>query len=70
MEKEIYSLCSRLAKEGVGIIYISPDLPEIVTLSDRVLIMYNKKIVAEQSKKEISQESILNYATGGVSHGK
>lgn len=69
-KKEIYSLCSRLAEEGVGIIYISPDIPEIVALCDRILIMYNKKIVAEQSKKEISQESILNYATGGVSHGK
>jgi len=69
-KEEIYSLCYQLAKEGVGIIFISPDIPEILTLSDRILIMYNKKVVAEQSKKETSQESILNYATGVVGYGK
>jgi len=68
-KQEVYNLCNRLAKEGVGIIYISPEIQEIVSICDRILIMYNKKIVAEQSRKEINQESILNFATGGTSHG-
>lgn len=65
-KKEIYHLCYQLARQGLGIIYISPEIPEIIAISDRILVMYDKKIVAELSGDQVTRENILKYATGGV----
>lgn len=62
---EIYRLISQLAERGKGIIYISPEIPEILEICDRILVMYNQQIVAEMYPDEASQEKILEYATGG-----
>lgn len=62
---EIYQLMEQLARQGAGIIMISSELPEVLNMSDRILVMYNGQIVKEFTREEASQEAILSYAIGG-----
>jgi ABC-type sugar transport system ATPase subunit len=62
---EIYSIMNRLVKEGVSIIMISSDLPEVINMSDRIVVMYKGKIQTILNKDDFSQETIMHYATGG-----
>lgn len=61
---EIYQLMNRLTEEGVAIIMISSELPEILGMSDRILVMHQGKINGELSAEEATQEKILHYALG------
>lgn len=60
---EIYSIMNDLAKEGVAIIMISSELPEVINMSDRVVVMSNGRITACLDRTELSQERIMYYAT-------
>ena len=62
---EIHALMNRLAGEGVGIIMISSELPEILGISDRVLVMRQGQIVGEFSRAEATQDAIMLCAAGG-----
>ena len=62
---EIYSIMCQLANEGLAIIMISSELPEILGMSDRILVMNNGEIVGEMNRDEATQEKIMLYATGG-----
>ncbi len=62
---EIYNLMNRLAESGVAIIMISSELPEILGMSDRILVMHEGKIAGELSREEATQERIMHLATGG-----
>ena len=62
---EIYRLMEQLAKKGAGIMMISSELPEVLNMSDRILVMYNGQIVKEFTRAEATQEAILSYAIGG-----
>ena len=62
---EIYQLMNRLAANGVAIIMISSELPEILGMSDRILVMHEGKIAGELSREEATQEKIMRLATGG-----
>lgn len=62
---EIYSIMNDLVKEGVSIIMVSSDLPEIINMSDRVAVMANGKLQKILEKEDCSQEKIMFYATGG-----
>jgi ribose transport system ATP-binding protein/inositol transport system ATP-binding protein len=64
---EIYSIINRLAEEGVGIIMISSELPEIINMSDRVIVMREGHIMGELERDELDQEQIMQLATGGIS---
>jgi ABC-type sugar transport system ATPase subunit len=66
---EIYTIMRELAQQGVGIIMISSELPEVLGMSDRILIMRNGRIAGELSKEEATQEKIMYYATGGYEVG-
>jgi ribose transport system ATP-binding protein len=64
---EIYRLIGELAAQGVAVVFISSELPEIVGMSDRVLVMREGRIVGELDPARgdiISQENIMTYATG------
>lgn len=61
---EIYQLMNQLASRGAGIIMISSELPEILGMSDRILVMSRGKIVGEFSSAEATQEKILHCALG------
>lgn len=62
---EIYNLMNRLAEQGVAIIMISSELPEILGMSDRILVMHEGRIAGELSRDEATQEKIMHLATGG-----
>jgi ABC-type sugar transport system ATPase subunit len=62
---EIYMIMNKLAKQGVSIIMVSSDLPEVINMSDRVAVMCKGKIQTILKKDQFSQETIMHYATGG-----
>lgn len=61
---EIYRLIERLAAEGKSIVMISSELPEIIGLSDRILVMHEGTVTGILDNKELGQEMIMTYATG------
>jgi ribose transport system ATP-binding protein len=61
---EVHALMSRLAQEGVGIIMISSELPEILGMSDRILVMSGGRVAAILDREEATQEIIMAYASG------
>lgn len=65
-KEEIYKLMRNLADEGISIIMISSELPEILGLSDRVLVMHKGNLKAILDGRLATQEKIMLYATGGV----
>lgn len=61
---EIHRLLDQLACEGLAILLISSELPEIMNLSRRLLVMRGGRIVVEFQRSEFRQESILNCMVG------
>jgi ribose transport system ATP-binding protein len=61
---EIYQIMAQLAEQGAGIIMISSELPEILGMSDRVLVMHEGRLAKELPRVEASEEKIMFYATG------
>lgn len=64
-KREIYMLMKELAERGVGIIMVSSDLPEIIGISDRVVVVHEGHIAGEMDKVDLSEEKIMTLATGG-----
>ncbi|NOZ28645.1 MAG: sugar ABC transporter ATP-binding protein [Chloroflexi bacterium] len=62
---EIHALMGQLAQEGVGLLMISSELPEILGVSDRILVMHEGRITAELPRAEATQDAIMRAATGG-----
>lgn len=65
-KQEIYALIDRLSRQGMAIIMISSELPEIMNMCDNVCVVREGEIVARLGKAELSQENIMAHATGGV----
>lgn len=61
---EIYTLVHALAEQGVGILVISSELPEILGLCDRVLVMHDGALAGELAIKDATQENVMALATG------
>ncbi len=61
---DVYNLLRQLAAEGRGIILISSELPELLTLCDRILVIRDKKIAGSLSRNEASESRILELAMG------
>jgi ABC-type sugar transport system ATPase subunit len=61
---KIYSLIVELAKQGIGIIMISSELPEVIGMSDRIFVMYEGDITGEFSRQNFNQEDIMLAASG------
>ena len=59
---EIYQLMYELVKNGITIIMISSELPEVLSMSDRILVMKEGEIAGELLKNEATQEKIIKYA--------
>lgn len=64
-KREIYDLIKDLTKKAVSIILISSDLPELISLSNRIYVIHEGKVQGELLKKDASQEKIMTLATGG-----
>jgi len=61
---EIYSIMNDLATQGIGIIMISSEMPEILMMSDRIMVMCEGKITGILTKEEATQDKIMAYACG------
>lgn len=64
-KKEIYSIMNKLTEQGDAVIMVSSELPEVLGMSDRVLVIHEGKVGGILEKDEASQESIMALATGG-----
>ena len=63
-KKEIYVLMNELARQGMAIIMISSEMPELLGMSDRILVMHEGEMMGELTKKDATQEKILELASG------
>lgn len=64
-KKEIYEIINALKKEGVAIIVVSSELPEVLGICDRIAVMHEKRLKKIFHKEEVTQQKIMEYATGG-----
>ena len=64
-KKEIYNIMCDLAEAGVAIILVSSDLPEVLGMSDRIVVMREGVVTGTVPKEEATQEKVMTYATGG-----
>ncbi|MDR1138139.1 MAG: sugar ABC transporter ATP-binding protein [Synergistaceae bacterium] len=62
-KSEIHKMLRKLSEEGVGVIVISSELPEIIGLADRVIVMHEGSITGELSGGDIKEENIIIYAS-------
>jgi ABC-type sugar transport system ATPase subunit len=60
---EIYAIMNDLVSQGVAIIMISSELPEVINMSDRVIVMCSGRIVTCLPREELTQERIMHFAT-------
>ena len=60
---EIYHIIDELVAKGMGVLLISSELPEVLTLADRILVMHQGSIKKELNRDDASQETIMHYAT-------
>lgn len=64
---EIYTLLNRLAEEGIGVMVISSELPELLGICDRIVVLCEGRITGIVTREEATQEKVMTLATGGVS---
>lgn len=64
-KREIYQLMNELTDRGVAIIMVSSELPEVLGMSDRILVVHEGKIKGDLLKEDATQEKIMTLATGG-----
>lgn len=60
---EIYNLMNELKKQGIGVLFVSSEMPEVLGMSDRILVMADGRITKELDINEATQDIILEYAT-------
>jgi ribose transport system ATP-binding protein len=60
---EIYNIINRLKQDGAGILFVSSELPEILGISDRIIVMCDGRITGAMSRADATQETILDLAT-------
>lgn len=65
-KKEIYQIMNELTEQGVSIIMVSSELPEVLGMSDRILVIHEGKIAKILHREEADQEKIMHAATGGM----
>ena len=63
-KSEIHSLLRRLAEEGIGVIIVSSELPEVIGVSDRVVVIHEGRMSGIIEKDEVSEENIMLLASG------
>ncbi|MEM8952521.1 MAG: sugar ABC transporter ATP-binding protein [Verrucomicrobiota bacterium] len=65
-KQEIYALVEELAREGVGILFVSSEMEEVLGMSDRVLVMHEGELRGELLREELSERAVMDLATGGT----
>ncbi|HCU87014.1 MAG TPA: D-xylose ABC transporter ATP-binding protein [Verrucomicrobiales bacterium] len=64
-KQEIYGLMEQLAHRGVAILFVSSEMEEVLGMSDRVLVMHEGHLVGELARADLSEEAVMQLATGG-----
>ena len=64
-KQDIFHLINEIAKNGKGVLYATCENSELLSLTDRIYVMYSGRIVAEMETKDASDDKIMNYAVGG-----
>jgi ribose transport system ATP-binding protein len=64
----IYELMDRLAAQGIGVVLISSELPEIMGMTDRVAVFHEGQIAGVLETRKTNQEEIMHYASGRIAH--
>ena len=65
-KKEIYNIINRLAAEGVAIIMVSSELPEVLGMSDRIMVIHEGHVTGIIKNDNVTQETVMVLATGGT----
>jgi ribose transport system ATP-binding protein len=60
---DIYNLMNQLKQQGIGVLFVSSELPEILGFSDRIIVMCDGRVTGELSREEATQDKIMEYAT-------
>jgi ABC-type sugar transport system ATPase subunit len=68
-KREIYDVIHGLCEQGLGVLLISSELPELLEMSDRILVMHQGEIAAEMDRDDATEELIMHYAVGGGDAG-
>jgi len=63
---EIYQIINTLVKEGLGVLFISSEMLEVLGMSDRILVMQEGRLAANLARAEASEEKLLQYAAGMI----
>ncbi len=66
---EVHRQIAELAASGLAIILISSDLPEVLAMSDRIIVLHEGRVTAEIARAEATQESVMFAATGTAASG-
>jgi ribose transport system ATP-binding protein len=66
---EIYEMMRQLAQQGIGIILISSELPEILAMSDRIVVMHDGRVTGTLDHAEATEDKVMALATGIVTNG-
>jgi ABC-type sugar transport system ATPase subunit len=61
-KRDIHELISKMAQSGVAVIMISSEMPEVLGMSDRIIVMHEGRIKGELSRQDASQEKIMSLA--------
>jgi ribose transport system ATP-binding protein len=64
-KQEIYQLMTNLLRDNKAIIMVSSDMPEVISMSDRIMVMKDGHIVGEVSGDDVTEENVLEYSIGG-----
>jgi ABC-type sugar transport system ATPase subunit len=63
-KQEIYAQINRLAESGLAIVLVSSELPEVLGLSDRVIVLHEGRVTGEFTRSEATPEAVMSCATG------
>jgi ribose transport system ATP-binding protein len=64
-KQEIYQLMTNLLRDNKAIVMVSSDMPEVISMSDRIMVMKDGRIVGEISGEDVTEENVLEYSIGG-----
>ena len=67
---EVHRLLSELAAQDLAVLMISSDLPEVIGMADRVLVMHEGRLTAEIARADATEETVMAAATGRAGTGK
>jgi ABC-type sugar transport system ATPase subunit len=65
-KSEVYELIRKLARSGIAVALISSELPEVIAMADRAVVMHEGRVTAVLQRPEIEEHRIMAYATGGT----